>query len=257
MRVRLRRRLNESSLSARRFSIIWPRSRLCETIMQESVERLEPLFKPDSMGPGSLVDDLPRLYFAVNRVLEESLGPALSRKEGTALVMLATSASKDEIGPYYTTKDLIESFRSWHLASDLSAAPVVSKTKQSLFAAGYIMIAGGRDRIRLTPSGLAMVHSIHQRLAGSLENIMPKAQIPEILSLLANRSLQPKVIQPERVLESESSDIQSNPVQIADPASDILRVELVDITQLLIEQLVKDPGLVYRINPEQFEKRGS
>ncbi len=96
---------------------------------------------------------LPELYYAVNRVLEDS-APGLSRRVGVALWALGGATKVDDVGNYLVTSDLVTTFLQWFVVSEENASSVVSKVKAELFDIHqFIKVEGGRDHIHLTPKG--------------------------------------------------------------------------------------------------------
>jgi len=109
---------------------------------------------PQPPGPefDELISLLPKLYYAVNRVLEDCT-PRFSKKVGVALWALAGSKKQDTLGYFLTTHDLVDTLRSWFVVSETSASSAVSKVKDDLFGLDYIRIEAGNDHIHLSENG--------------------------------------------------------------------------------------------------------
>jgi hypothetical protein len=95
---------------------------------------------------------LPPLYYAVNRILEDS-APSFSKKVGVVLLALQNSSQKDEVGAFLTTGDIARLFRETFVATESSVKSETSKVKNDLFALNFVKIEGGKDHIHLTVRG--------------------------------------------------------------------------------------------------------
>jgi hypothetical protein len=106
---------------------------------------------------------VPRLHYAVNRVLDES-APQFSRKVMVALWALAHSKREDRVGTYVSFSDLYTTFRDWYVVSENTAMSQVSKVKRELFDLEFIKIEGGSDHIHLTERGSQVVEQMFSRM---------------------------------------------------------------------------------------------
>jgi hypothetical protein len=142
-------------------------------------------------GVAQLVELIPALHYAVNRILDDSTSPNLSKKEGVVLWALHNTKSMDAVGPYLSVAELIATFRDWFVVSERSAGPEVSKAKSRLLDKGYIMIAGGSDHIHLTSNGEAAIGEIRAKVHESLSEVLANltAADRDLLTKLAVRLL--------------------------------------------------------------------
>jgi hypothetical protein len=144
------------------------------------------------------VELIPALYYAVNRVFEDSTAPSFSKKVGVVLWTLGSSTTSDSVGRYLTTAELVAQFREWFVVSEKSAGPEVSRAKKELLDGGYIMVVGGNDHIHLTTRGedalLDLRAKARETLRATLVNVHPddRAQLLEIATrLIIAQKLQP------------------------------------------------------------------
>jgi hypothetical protein len=100
----------------------------------------------------ALAGCLPSLFYAVNRVLEES-SPAFSKKVGVVLLAFENASQQDEVGKYLTTADIANLFRDTFVASESSFKSEASKVKNDLFALNFVKVEGGKDHFHLTAKG--------------------------------------------------------------------------------------------------------
>ena len=144
-----------------------------------------------------MVARLPDLYYAVNRVLEDCTRPKFSKKAGVILWLIAESKAKDDAGPYLLQDDIVQRFGNWFVQTKGNARSEVSKAKKSLLKDGYILIAGGKDRMHLTSKGqrtvrkmrelatvairetLAILSSVEQeQFAGLIQKLLASRKLP-------------------------------------------------------------------------------
>jgi hypothetical protein len=123
---------------------------------------------------------LPELYYAVNRVLEDS-APNLSRRVAIALWALGHATKADDVGRYLTTGDLVETFGKWFVVSEDNASSTVSKLKAELFDLHqFIKIEGGKDHIHLTQRGeeaaRKMIATAKRTIESTLAALSPEEQ---------------------------------------------------------------------------------
>ena len=118
-----------------------------------------------------LVKLLPSLYYAVNRVLEDS-APAFSKKVGVVLLALENSPQADDAGKYLTTGDIAKLFRESFVATESSVKSETSKVKNDLFALNFVKIEGGKDHIHLSAKGEEAMSQLLKTASGILRDAL-------------------------------------------------------------------------------------
>lgn len=104
-----------------------------------------------------LVALLPDLYYASNRLLENCIGPELTKKNGVVLWLVAESGTTDELGPYLLHDEIVERVAEWFVLTKEHARSEVSRAKAKLMGAGYIFVGGGSKNVHLTDKGKVQV----------------------------------------------------------------------------------------------------
>src|SRR5579863_2448520 len=127
----------------------------------------------------SVLDDfvelIPKIYYGINKVFEDSTRPGFSKKEGIVLWALYNSKQEDVAGPYMTLRELAATFAEWFVVSQDSAASEVSKAKKKLLRKDLVAVRGGGDHLHLNDKGIAAIEEIRQRakaiLGATLKNL--------------------------------------------------------------------------------------
>jgi len=131
------------------------------------------------------VELIPALYYAINRVFEDSTAPAFSKKVGVVLWILGSSTTADAVGKYLTTAELVAKFREWFVVSEKSAGPEVSRAKKELLDDNYIMVVGGNDHLHLTALGEEALRELRTKARESLRTTLVNVHPDDRAQLLA------------------------------------------------------------------------
>jgi hypothetical protein len=139
--------------------------------------------KEDALG--ELVSVFPDLAYLLNGILEECVAPDLNRKAGAILWLVGQSPQTDTFGPCISHSEVVSRFGEWF--ANLRHAPgEVSKAKHTLLAEGYILIAGGADRIQLTDKGKAKLHQMRRTLRDRLADLISVLSASEAVELVGS-----------------------------------------------------------------------
>jgi hypothetical protein len=115
---------------------------------------------------------LPDLYYAASSLLDDCIGPLLTKKSGVILWLIAESRTTDELGPYLAHEQIVEQVAKWVAGSRENARPEVSRAKAILMRDGYIFVGGGNKNVHLTEKGNIQVRQMRASARRAIERAL-------------------------------------------------------------------------------------